>query len=101
MTPTHELRHNTQFTGLDLNESQKLNMWHHFRLSETKEKRELIDRDEAIFRPDFLDDLSQDVPRGQWSIQFDLTKRTVSVRSLLWFGYIAFHVCCSNVFGGI
>lgn len=101
ITPIHELRSDGLFHGLDIKESPILNMWNHFRLPESKEKRELIDRDEALFSSDFFDDLSQDVPRGQWSIQFDSSNRNVTVRSLLWFGYIAFHECNSKVFGGI
>lgn len=76
-------------------------MWHHFRSSETKEKREMLDRDDALFSFDFFDDLEQDVPRGQWSIQFDLSNRIVSIRSLLWPGYTSFHMCNSKLFGGV
>ena len=55
----------------------------------------------VVFNSNFLDCISEDKPAGSWSIQLDARMKNVSVRSLLWPGYFAFHRLGSNIFGGI
>jgi len=40
---------------------------------QNEEKKELLLRDDAVFQPDFLDEVSADLPRGMWSCQKDTT----------------------------
>lgn len=89
ITPTHELRQNNFFSGLSQDQSLDIDYWHHFRAVEQKEKREILDRDEGLQHDDFLDQLNNDLPKGQWSIHKSWSNRAVTVRSLLWPGYVA------------
>jgi hypothetical protein len=77
LTPNHELRYNNAFvfTPLgddadDLNEGGiGLEDWLHFRYVDSKQKRDLLNLGESIYRDDFFDTLDKDLPYGQWSIQ--------------------------------
>ena len=66
-----------------------------------KDKRDLIDRDEAVFNPNFLDDISLDFPKGAWSLLKDTTETVAIVRSQLWPGYYAYHRARTPIFGGV
>ena len=55
----------------------------------------------VVFGFDFLDRIGKDKPSGSWSLQLDARQKTVSVRSLLWPGYFAFHRLGSDLFGGV
>jgi radial spoke head protein 9 len=52
-------------------------------------------------REDFLDPLSQDPIRESWSVQADESKTEVTIRSLVWPGYVSYHRANSRVFGGV
>jgi len=36
---------------------------------DSKEKRNLMNLGESVFRDDFFDTLDKDLPHGQWSVQ--------------------------------
>ena len=57
--------------------------------------------DKALEREDFLDSLADDNVKSSWSLQTDESKTEVTIRSLLWPGYVAFHRTNSNIFGGV
>lgn len=48
-----------------------------------------------------MDSLKDDELKESWSIQTDESKTEVTVRSLLWPGYIGYHRANSIVFGGV
>ena len=48
-----------------------------------------------------MDSLKDDELKESWSIQTDESKTEVTVRSLLWPGYIGYHRENSIVFGGV
>ena len=73
----------------------------HFRNVQNADKKEQIERDDAVFMPDFLDSLSEDSPVGAWTLHQDASKTQINIRSLLWPGYVAYHKKKTNVFGGI
>ncbi len=54
-----------------------------------------------MHRFDFLDPISQDSIIGSWSIQTDESKTQITIRSLLWAGYVGYHRTNSNIFGGV
>lgn len=60
----------------------------------------MFDRDEATYNADFLDNCSEDLPSGQWRLQFNTLDRLVTVRNLLWPGYSAYHRANTAIFGG-
>ena len=52
-------------------------------------------------RLDFMDSIDQDSIKKSWSIQTDESGCEVTVRSLLWPGYVGYHRANSCVFGGV
>jgi radial spoke head protein 9 len=58
-----------------------------------------LEDDLVIFSANFLDSISEDIPQGSWSMQIDNKVKNVTVRSLKWLGYFAFHKLNSNQFG--
>lgn len=101
LTPLHEVRKNEAFKGLCKETAFLEESYLHFRSAQTKEKRDLNQKDDAIFRQDFLESIAQDDIRGSWSVQPDTTKSQVIIKSLLWPGYYAYHKLRSKIFGGV
>ena len=64
------------------------------------EKKELLDKNDCVFHDDILDPIASDFPKGSWSIQTDSSGTVARIRSLLWPGYIAYHVAGTGSFGG-
>jgi hypothetical protein len=81
MTPIHEVRENEAFKGLSVENSSNLEFYQHFRKVQQKDKRDQIDRDDAIFCHKFLDTISKDSPAGCWSLHKDASKSVVSKKS--------------------
>eukprot|EP00828_Plagiopyla_frontata_P049446 TRINITY_DN9866_c0_g1_i1.p1 TRINITY_DN9866_c0_g1~~TRINITY_DN9866_c0_g1_i1.p1 ORF type:complete len:204 (-),score=31.73 TRINITY_DN9866_c0_g1_i1:105-716(-) len=101
MTPTKEFQYNQSFRGLSIYESQELKNYQHFRQQRSEEKQKQIERGDYLFKFDFLDSLDNDLPIGAWSIQSDTSKTIVTLRNLVWTGYIGYHRTNSNIFGGV
>lgn len=100
MSPNHELRSNSHFSGLDVKLATAFASWQHFRAPQTREKRAEIEQEAVIFWKNFLDGIDSDWPKSSWSIQLDCTKQHVTVRSLQWPGYFAYHRLNTGLFGG-
>jgi len=100
-TPLREVRRNEAFRGLTKEEAFKPESYFHFRQVQQKEKREQIDRDDAVYNHDFLDEIQKDYPKNCWTLVKDSSETVATVRSLLWPGYFGYHRACSNVYGGI
>ncbi len=101
LTPIHEVRRNNAFKGIKMGELNDLKKYQHFRKVQTDEKKEFIERDDAIFYPNFLDSLDGDLPQGCWSIHLDPSKTFATVRSLLWPGYVFYHISHTKQFGSL
>ncbi len=101
MNPLREVRRNEGFKGLRGPSATSLDNYVHFRGVLSKEKRDLIDRDEGIFNPQFLDLVSSDPLKGAWSVQKDTTDSTVIIRNKLWPGYYSYHRTNSSIYGGL
>lgn len=71
----------------------------HFRNVQQPEKAESLLEDEAVFQPNFLDDVTTDLPKGQWSVQKDSTGKTAIIRNHVWQGFTAYHTSGTNTFG--
>ena len=100
LTPDHELQRNLYFKGLNKDESSCPEKYYHFRNVQEQEKKELLNRPDSVFHSDVLDSITNDLPKGAWSIQTDAIKTIVKIRSLLWPGYIAYHLPETKNFGG-
>ncbi|KAK7504863.1 hypothetical protein BaRGS_00003891 [Batillaria attramentaria] len=103
-TPTGEVISNRSFDGLTVSESAKLCNYMHFREPVVLTQKSLLQRanlDKAI---DFMDSLEEDIPRGSWALQFERGSGLVVLRSLLWQGYVFYHVpgtrCSGSVYFG-
>ena len=100
LTPIHEVRRNEAFNGLKKDDALDLGKYYHFRNVQDKEKKDQIERDDAVFHPDFLDSIHKDSPKGCWVLHLDSSKTIVNIRNLLWPGYFAFHKIGTRQFGG-
>ena len=98
-TPAHELRFDNSFRGLTIAEANSLENWQHFRDPQSPEKMEQIGKEDAVFQKNFLDGLHHDIPHGCWSVQSDDSKTNVTVRNLLWPGFLGYHQARTNIFG--
>ena len=56
-------------------------------------------RNTGTYNDDFLDNASDDIPRGVWSVLKDTTGTLALLRSKLWPGYYSFHKSNTNVYG--
>ncbi len=108
MIPTHELVPNPDFRGLKITNSKSLDNYLHLRLPKLEEQRTLIGKsmiilecDKALERDDFMDPISKDTIKKSWSLQTDESGTEVTVRSLLWQGYVGYHRTNSPIFGGV
>uniref|UniRef100_A0A3P8SC58 Radial spoke head protein 9 homolog n=1 Tax=Amphiprion percula TaxID=161767 RepID=A0A3P8SC58_AMPPE len=83
---------NRSFTGLSESESRKLDSFFHFREPKNPKQRFVLQNGELNPAVDFLDVLSDDVPKGSWSLQFEFARRVLVLRSLLWLGLTFYHL---------
>jgi radial spoke head protein 9 len=61
-----------------------------------------MQREESVYNHDFLDSVSEDLPKHTWSILKDGTETVANLRSLLWPGFYAYHkVNTGSHFGSI
>ena len=68
LTEKHEVARNVAFRGLHGEAVFKLENYMHFRNVQDGKKQRLLLEDDAVFQPNFLDDVTSDLPKGQWSI---------------------------------
>ena len=110
LIPIHELRRNENFKGLKKEELKDITKYSHFRKPSQLDKIMNIEKEEAIFRTDILDDLNKDSFKSKcifliiiildtWTFQLDSTKSIVNIRSILWPGYFAYHKAETNMYG--
>lgn len=101
LTENHEVARNCAFKGLGEGEAFDLVHYSHFRNVQSKVKAQALLHDDAVFQRDFLDGLSEDKPKGCWSVQKDHSGRAAIIRNHAWFGFTAYHKCKTNVFGSV
>lgn len=101
ITDVHEVERNVSFRGLTADQCFTLEGYSHFRNCQSEAKLASLLEDDAVFQPDFLDEVSTDLPKCMWSIQKDTTGRIAIIRNNIWCGFTAYHRACSGDFGGI
>ena len=72
----------------------------HFRNVQLLEKKMLLESNDSIYHDDIFDPIDADLPKGAWSVQADNSGTVARIRSLVWPGYVGFHVGETGVFGG-
>ena len=92
---------NVYFEGLTAKEAGNLSFFNHFRPAQEIPKKTLLERNLMNDTLDFLDRLDEDIPKGCWSLQFGPTGDIATLRSLVWPGYVAYHVPGTTQFGGM
>ena len=100
LTENHEVERNVSFRGLCDKSCFDLGKYSHFRNCQDSAKKEGLVADDAVFQPDFLDDVDGDQPLGCWSIHRDCNGGTAIIRHNAWAGYTAFHKKSTQEFGG-
>lgn len=100
LVPEHELRVNRSFKGLEPSDLISFDKFLHFRPCSEKKKK-MLEEDNAVFRYDILDPISEDDVKGSWTIQLDSTKTSCNLRSLLWPGYFATHQANTNLYSSV
>ncbi|CAJ1077151.1 LOW QUALITY PROTEIN: radial spoke head protein 9 homolog [Xyrichtys novacula] len=83
---------NRSFGGLSHSEAAKLDNFLHFRKPKNLKKKSIMEFGDLTPALDFMDVLSDDVPKGSWSLQFESAGTTCVLRSLLWLGLTFYHV---------
>lgn len=68
LTEHHEVRRNNAFRGLSSEEAFSINSYFNFRNIRNPLKQAALQRDEAVFQQDFLDDASDSSLKGAWSV---------------------------------
>ncbi|KAL8444775.1 hypothetical protein Emed_006090 [Eimeria media] len=89
-----------EFKGLSSTEAQLLSSWVHFRPADDLEALRAQTSHDYQFNTDFLESLEADVPRGSWVTRIDPITNCVTLRSLLWPGYVAYTVANTRAHGG-
>ena len=57
-----------------------------------------MERDDSIFRSDFLDPITNDHIKGSWTLHTDISGGVSNIRNLRWPGYQASHKACTSSF---
>ncbi|XP_072529973.1 radial spoke head protein 9 homolog [Salminus brasiliensis] len=83
---------NRSFKGLNPSEAAKLSNCLHFSESRKLRKKTILEMVNLNPLIDFLDPLSEDVPKGSWSVHFEQSSRVCTIQSLLWHGLTFFNV---------
>ncbi|XP_069370802.1 radial spoke head protein 9 homolog isoform X4 [Paralichthys olivaceus] len=78
--------------GLSHSEAGKLDSFLHFSEPKNLKKKSILETSQLNPAIDFLDVLSDDIPKGSWSLQFESGSKVCVLRSLLWLGLTFYHV---------
>ncbi|XP_061756745.1 radial spoke head protein 9 homolog isoform X2 [Nerophis ophidion] len=96
ITSTHGVVH---INRLSYSQAGKLEHFLHFAQPKTLKKKSLLEMAELNPALDFLDPLSEDIPKGSWSLQFEGANKVCVIRSLLWLGLTFYHVPMTPLHG--
>jgi len=100
LSEAHAVVPSSDFAGLGGTEATALSKYVHFRPPTSVASLRALARTDAQFYASFLDPLEGDLPKGSWAIRQDPSASLVTLRSLSWPGYAAFHVPGTKKFGG-
>mmetsp|Transcript_49412 Transcript_49412/g.105188 ORF Transcript_49412/g.105188 Transcript_49412/m.105188 type:complete len:268 (+) Transcript_49412:186-989(+) len=92
---------NSSFQGLPNGEATSLAKYVHLRPATDPGALRAAARSDAEYYSNFLDGLDADLPKQCWTVRQEMPTAPVTIRSLSWPGYTAFHVPGSTKFGGV
>lgn len=101
MNEAHVVVPARDFKGLGVTEATSVSKYVHFRPPANVSSLRALARTDIQFHAEFLDSLQSDLPKGCWSVRQDPSATIVTLRSLAWPGYTAYHVPGTTKFGGV
>lgn len=101
LSEAHTVVTSNSFKGLGLTEAEQLKNYVHFRAPSSIASQRALARSDVQFYADFLDPLEADLPLGCWVSRRDHSVDLVTLRSLSWPGYIAYHIPNTKKYGGL
>jgi len=99
VAPSHQVTKNAAFEGLSYEASGQLSSYYHLREAIGAEPRAALEKPGLVRSTDFLDSLGSDAA-SSWSLQYNSSKTSSSLRSLIWPGYFFFHKVNTGEYGG-
>jgi len=100
LNEAHVVVRSSDFKGLAASEATSLSKYVHFRPPASIAALRAMARTDAEFYANFLDGLDADLPKGCWAARQDHSANFVTLRSLSWPGYVAYHFPETTKFGG-
>ena len=101
-TVTGEIIENKLFTGLSFMEAGKIYNYRHFRAAERLLEKTVLQRADLDQAIDFLDPIVEDIPSDiSWCLQYEKGGSIVTIKSLLWPGYVFYHVPNTRFYGSL
>jgi radial spoke head protein 9 len=94
-----EIKNAPNFSGLSTEDAGKLASYLHFRVPVNA--RSPLERAQQDKATDFLDLLTDDIPKGTWTVQHGSGGATVLVKSLAWPGFVFYHAPNTGKYGCI
>jgi len=101
LTEAQTIVPNSQFMGVDPTKATDLDQYVHFRMPASVASLKAYARNDLEYYANFLDTLGADLPQRCWATRMNMTAGLVTLRSLTWPGYVAFHVPGTTKFGGV
>jgi len=101
LSEAHKVVTATDFKGLGTTEATSLKSYVHFRPPTSVAALRALARTDIQFFANFLDPLDGDLPKGCWAVRQDPSAMCVTLRSMSWPGYVAFHLPGTPMFGGM
>jgi radial spoke head protein 9 len=101
LNEAHMVVPSSDFKGLGLTEAKSLASYVHFRPPTSVACLRALARTDVQFYSNFLDPLKEDLPKGCWAVRQDPAVSLVTLRSLAWPGYVAYHIPGTVKFGGL
>lgn len=101
LTEAQTIVPNSQFMGLDPMKAMDLDQYVHFRAPASVASLKAYARNDLEYYSNFLDTLGADLPKRCWALRMNMTAGLVTLRSLAWPGYVAYHVPGTKKFGGV
>jgi len=101
LNEAHMVVQSSDFKGLGLTEATSITKFVHLRPPTSVACLRALARTDTQFYGSFLDSLESDLPKGCWSVRQDPSAALVTLRSLSWPGYTAYHVPGTTKFGSV
>lgn len=87
LTSSKLMQQNRNFTGLNRNDANKLDSYLHFRTPRDPYSVSKYRKATAMNDTEFLDPITNDLPKGCWRLQSSKAGLEVNVKNLLWPGF--------------